>query len=96
MNLYRCIVEDSIIGKIRNVVVFEKKDGIFFASGGDDTIVRVWDTLTGTVSETLEGHTDQITVFAVTPNSRFLATGSRDRIIKIWDVSALFDKTEGN
>ena len=58
-------------------------DGRYLATGGVDTIVRIWN-LESKVSQELQGHTDWITGAAFSPDGRLLATGSADRTARVW------------
>jgi WD40 repeat protein len=40
------------------------------ASGSDDQTVRLWDTVTGTALQTLEGQTDPVTSVAFSPDGK--------------------------
>jgi WD40 repeat protein len=64
-------------------------DGKLLASGGNDFLVRLWDTATGLHVSDLEGHTGSIYSLAFSPDGRSLASGSWDRTIKLWRVDAV-------
>ena len=63
-------------------------DARLIASGSSDRRARLWDTQQGTLSATLEGHTDCVVAVAFAPGGQALATGSFDRTAKIWDVES--------
>jgi len=55
------------------------------ASGGDDKVVRIWETTQGKTIKELKGHTAPIRCIAVSPSGKVLATGS-DRELKLWNA----------
>jgi len=56
------------------------------ASGGQDRMVRVWDTATGTELLVLEGHTDSITDVDWSHDGRKIASSSMDGTVRIWEA----------
>src|SRR5205085_6287592 len=46
------------------------------------------DAHTGTKLRRMEGHSEQVTSLAFSPNSEYLVSGSRDSTLKIWDVNS--------
>jgi WD40 repeat protein len=63
--------------------------GYLMATGSADNVVRVWDSVSGTVEATLTGHTGPVTAVAYSPDGDTLATGSDDRTVRLWDTSSL-------
>ena len=61
-------------------------DGQLVASGGGDSIVRVWNLATGQFQDCI-GHKDVIAELAFAPDGQTLASSSWDKTIKLWDVS---------
>ena len=56
-------------------------------SGGDDSVVFVWDVATQQPERRIAAHTDYVRATAVHPhNPALLATGSHDKTIKLWDL----------
>jgi WD40 repeat protein len=49
--------------------------------------VRLWDTATGALQQTIESHSGPVYSVAFSPNSQLLATGSRDRTVRLWDTA---------
>ena len=56
------------------------------ASGSQDLTVRLWDVGTGSLRNTLTGHTDYVYSVAFSPDGTMLASGGRDRTVRLWDV----------
>jgi WD40 repeat protein len=62
-------------------------DGARLATGSYDQTIKIWDTATGQLLRTLEGHTYVISSVAFSPDGRLLASSSRDKTVKIWDTT---------
>jgi len=61
------------------------------AAGSLDKSVRVWDAVTGSLIERLEGqdgHRDSVYSVAFSPSGRELVSGSLDKTIKMWELHA--------
>jgi WD40 repeat protein len=59
-------------------------DGKWLATGGTDTIIRVWNLESKAAPLELKGHTDWISGLAFSPDGKLLASGSVDRTARIW------------
>lgn len=68
-----------------NAVAFAPS-GAFFATGGEDNLVRLW-TPAGEPQRTLAGHSEYVTSVAVSPDSATVASGSYDKTIRLWRAS---------
>jgi WD40 repeat protein len=55
-----------------------------FLTGGNDSIVRIWNVMSYQLESELEGHDDSITCMSLDAN--FLFTGSDDKTIRIWNL----------
>ena len=60
-------------------------DGRLLASGGPDTLVRLWDAESGEALAKFEGHTDPVYALAWLPDGSRLFSGSSDGSVVIWN-----------
>ncbi|KAF4767108.1 hypothetical protein N7455_011603 [Penicillium solitum] len=56
------------------------------ASGFRDNTVQLWDTATGSLQQTLEGHSDSVCSVTFSPDGRLLASGSYETV-QPWDTA---------
>ncbi|MBU3615841.1 AAA family ATPase [Polynucleobacter sp. JS-Polo-80-F4] len=79
---------DHKAGSMDEVRIINKDRVVSTASGlftkSKDFALKLWDTHTGMLVATLEGHQDSIKGFAVLPDSRILSW-SEDSTIRLWD-----------
>ncbi|MER7794601.1 hypothetical protein [Streptomyces sp. NPDC097640] len=75
-----------LTGEARNVrsLAFSP-DGRTLATGSSDGPVRLWNTATGRVRDTLTGHTRVVGLVAFSADGRTLATSSYDGTARLWD-----------
>lgn len=73
-------------------------NGQLIATGGDDSIVRLFDAVSGEAFRLLHGHIRSVTALAFSADSRLLASGSLDGAIHVWDVQtgALLARLSGH
>src|SRR5262249_49721511 len=62
-------------------------DGLGFASGGDDGVVRVWDLATAAHAD-LRGHRSRVRMVASSPDGKRLARAANDGEVRVWDAGA--------
>lgn len=68
------------------------EDGTRLVAGGGDRTVRVWDTESGELLATLEGHSGPVNSVALPSVTRFnppgsyIVSGSEDATVRYWDV----------
>ena len=73
--------------------------GSIMASGGPESVVRLWDPRTGKRITKFVGHTDNIRDVLVSPDGETVLTASSDQTVKVWSVAAgrcLFSLTMHN
>lgn len=58
------------------------------ASGGPESIVRVWDSRTGKRITKFVGHTDNVRDILVAQDGDTILTGSSDQTVKVWSMTA--------
>ena len=79
---WQCIFISYIKGN-RNLTY--NPNGYQVISSGDK-VINVWDAQTWRHQLTLEGHLDQISSLAYSPDGQRIASGSKDKTAKIWDA----------
>jgi len=62
-------------------------DGRILASGGQDKAIRVWDTETGQLLQTLQSDSGEVLALAIAPDGNTLVSGSADRMVRIWNLT---------
>ncbi|VDN02585.1 unnamed protein product [Thelazia callipaeda] len=80
--LYRVISGHT--GWVRCLAVDPTND--WFATGGADRIVKIWDLASGRLRLSLTGHVSSVRCCKVSKRHPFLFTGGEDKQIKCWDL----------
>jgi len=62
-------------------------DGKQVVSGSGDKTVRLWNTATGALLQTLEGHSASVYSIAFSPDGKQVVSGSRDNTVRLWDTA---------
>ena len=60
-------------------------DGMLLVTGGEFGDVRVFDTTSGALRQTLRGHRTEIQALAVRPGSTIVASASAEADLRLWD-----------
>lgn len=79
-------------GWIRDLIALP--DGNRLVSAGDDMLLKIWETDSGKLVQTLEGHAKRtpqghvtaLYVVAVSPDGKFLASGDRHGEVRVWET----------
>ena len=62
--------------------------GSILASGGPESVVRLWDPKSGKIITKLVGHADNIRSILMSDDGGTLMTASSDQTVKVWSVTA--------
>lgn len=62
--------------------------GSLLASGGPESVVRLWDIKSGKGITKLVGHTDNVRDILISDDGDTLLTASSDQTIKVWSIAA--------
>ena len=61
--------------------------GKLLAAAGDDHLVRIFDSQSGSILSRWKSHTDWVKTSAFRPDGQVLATSGADRRIRLWDMT---------
>jgi WD40 repeat protein len=78
------ILKDENLSYIHCIAV--SADLIYFASGGSDSDIKIWDYASLTVHKILKGHNSDVLSICFSKNSEMLFSVSLDRILIRWDL----------
>jgi WD40 repeat protein/serine/threonine protein kinase len=86
-------VEPLVLRDAREVqsVAFAPTGPLIAAASADST-VKLWDTRTQKVVQTLRGHTSYVFSVAFSPDGRHVASASGDRTVRLWDLATGTDR----
>jgi len=63
-------------------------DGQTILSGSRDSTVKLWDTASGRLIRTYEGHIKGVNAVAFSPEGRRLISSSEDKTVRYWDLES--------
>jgi WD40 repeat protein len=61
--------------------------GRLLASGGADSLIKVWDVASGDCHLTLQGHANEVFADVFHLTEPRIASGGRDRLVRLWDAA---------
>lgn len=67
-------------------VVFSP-DGTYLAAAAADQTVKLWNSFSGKLVRTLQGHTESVTTLAFLNEGKQLVSGSSDNTLRTWNVA---------
>lgn len=73
------------VGWVRCLQV-DPADNEWFATGSNDTTVKIWDLATGKLKLTLAGHVMTVRDIAISQRHPYLFSASEDKMVKCWDL----------
>ncbi|HXE54196.1 MAG TPA: protein kinase [Tepidisphaeraceae bacterium] len=73
-------------GAVRAVAV--SRDGRLAVSGGEDHLVRLWDTRTGTEIRSFSGHHGAVLCVAISDDAKNALSGGDDKTLRLWDLQS--------
>jgi small GTP-binding protein len=74
-------------GPISSNVIWSP-DGRTLTCGSEDNTIRLWDSKSGKLLRTLEGHTGTVNSVVWSPDGSMLASGSDDYTIRLWNLKS--------
>ncbi len=67
---------------------YSPNNSLYFASGGSDCLVKVWDFMETECVAALAGHSAPVLSVCFSPCGEYLASGGFDRAVIVWDLSS--------
>lgn len=62
-------------------------DSQWVASAGEDSVIKIWNIETRTLTETLMGHSDEVRLLQISEDGRYLVSGGSDGTIMAWHTN---------
>ena len=82
----RASIKDAHADQDVRTVAFAP-NGMSFASGGEDNLIKLWDATTAKEKSVLAGHTSWVLSVAFSPDGKRLVSGGSDKSVRIWNVA---------
>ncbi|KAK5278041.1 hypothetical protein LTR16_009060, partial [Cryomyces antarcticus] len=82
------VAEDEGIYRDKGSVYALAATNSILASGGPESIVRVWDPRTGKRVTKFVGHTDNVRDVLINQDGDTIMTASADQTVKVWSMTA--------
>src|SRR5690606_5682049 len=73
-------------GHLFPYVIAESNYTRYFATGGKDNLIKIWDKTLGKEILTLNEHRDEINSLQYSPNGRYLVSAAADSTICVWNA----------
>ncbi len=73
-------------GHRRSYIVAQSPNPQYFATGGSDNLIKIWNKTTGKEMFTLSKHTATITSLQYSPNGKYLVSAGADFSVIIWNA----------
>ena len=72
-------------GSVRSLAV-DPVDNLWFASGSNDRMIKIWDLASGKLKLSLTGHISSVRGIAVSKRHPYLFSCGEDKTVKCWDL----------
>lgn len=79
------VIADAHQGWVRSLDI-DPVTNQWFATGGADAAIKVWDLATLRPKATLDGHVMAVRALKVSPRFPYLFSGSEDKTVRCWDL----------
>ncbi|NEO41626.1 MAG: peptidase C14 [Moorea sp. SIOASIH] len=81
--------ERNLLGLTENLsLIAFSRDGNKIISGGDDNKMRLWDTESGQIIHTLQGHTRAVNDIVFSRDDNKIISGGDDNTVLLWDTES--------
>jgi WD40 repeat protein len=73
-------------GHARTYIVAQAPNGKYFATGGTDRLIKIWDKASGKELHTITYHNGGITSLHYSPNGKYLVSAAQDKTVTVWNT----------